>query len=212
MNCDLHHIVKALHSASENIKIDVIPTNDETFIALNYGVYIGRQKRRRDEVFEYEYLRFIDSFKFPSSLSKLVETLPHNKFSILDNFYRGHSQEQRELLKQKGNSPYSYGNSFEKTSDHELPNLRHWKNSLKDNSIDITSTELDHLKKIFEEFNCDSLKHFFELYLTVDLLQLACWFGELRPVCYKTYELECAQFYTASTLRRCLIESLQTRP
>ena len=136
----------------------------------------------------------------PSSLSKLIETLPQDEFSILDNFYCGYSQEQRELLKQKGNFPYSFVNSFEKLTDHELPKLRHWKNSLMGNSIDITSTELDHLNKIFEELNCDSLKHFFELYLTVDVLQLACWFEELRSVCYETYELNCAQFYTASNL------------
>ena len=129
MNYDLHnlhHIVKTLDSTSENVKIEVIPTNDEKFIALNYGVYIERRKRKRDEVFVYEYLRFIDSFKFmPSSLSKLVETLPHDKFSILDNFYRGYSLEERELLKQKENFPYSCFNSFEKLSDLELPHLRH---------------------------------------------------------------------------------------
>ena len=59
------------------------------------------------------------------------------------------------------------------------------KNILKDNSIDITSTEWDHHKKIFQEFNCESLKHFLELYLTVEVLQLACWFEELRSVCLK---------------------------
>ena len=84
--------------------------------------------------------------------------------------------------------------------DHELPNLTHWKNILKVNSIGITSTEPDHLKKIFEDLNCDSLKHFLELYLTVDVLQPACRFEILRSVCYKTYELDCAQFYTASNL------------
>ena len=74
MNYDLHHIVKTLHSASENVKIDVIPTNDKKFIALNYGVYIERRKRKRDEVFVYEYLRFIVTFKFmPNSFSKLVK-------------------------------------------------------------------------------------------------------------------------------------------
>ena len=50
MNYDLHHIVKTLHSASENVKIDVSPIDDEKFVALNYGVYIERRKRKRDEV------------------------------------------------------------------------------------------------------------------------------------------------------------------
>ena len=106
MNYDLHHIVKTLHSATANVRIEVIPTNDEKFIALNYVVYIETRKRKRDKVAIYEYLRFIDSFKFmPSSLSKLVQTLPHDKFTFLDNFYRGYSHEQRELLKHKGNFP-----------------------------------------------------------------------------------------------------------
>ena len=201
MNYDLHHIVKTLHSATANVKIEVIPTNDKKFIALNYGVYIETRRPKRDEVAIYKYLRFIDSFKFmPSSLSKLVQTLPHDKFTILDNFYRGYSHEQRELLKHKGNFPYSYVDSFEKINDLELPGIRHWKNSLKDNSIDITYAELDQLKKVFSEFNCENLKQFLELYLTGDVLQLACCFEELRSVCYKTYSLDCAQFYTASNL------------
>ena len=100
MKYDLYHIVKTLHSATENVKIEVIPTNDENFIALNYGLYIESRSRKRDEVAIYDYLRYIDSFKFmPSSLSKLVQTLPQDKFTILDNFYRGYSHEQRELLK-----------------------------------------------------------------------------------------------------------------
>ena len=200
-NYDLHHIVKTLHSATANLKIEVIPTNDEKFIALNYGVYIETRGKKRGEVAIYEYLRFIDSFKFmPSSLSKLVQTLPHDKFTILDNFYRGYSHEQRELLKHKGNFPYSYVDSFDKLNDLELPGIRHWKNILKDNSIDITYAELDQLKKVFREFNCEILKQFLELYLAGDVLQLACWFEELRSVCYKTYSLDCAQFYTTSNL------------
>ena len=119
MNYELHHIVKTLHSATANVKIEVIPTNDEKFIALNYGVYIETRRRKRDEFAIYEYLRFIDSFKFmPSSLSKLVQTLPHDKFTILDKFYRGYSHE-RELLKHKGNFPYSYVDSFDKLNDLE---------------------------------------------------------------------------------------------
>ena len=64
MNYDLHHIVKSLHSASKSTKIEVIPTNDEKFIALNFGVFIETQKPKRDEVPVYQYLRFIDSFNF----------------------------------------------------------------------------------------------------------------------------------------------------
>ena len=91
MNYDLH-IVKSLHSASQSTKIEVIPTNDEKFIALNFGVFIGTRKRKHDEVAVYEYLCFIDNFKFmPCSLDKLVESLPDTVFSprpLLSGLYR----------------------------------------------------------------------------------------------------------------------------
>ena len=199
MNYDLHHIEHALHSASQSTKIEVIPTNDEKFIALNFGVFIETRKRKRDEVAVYEYHRFIDSFKFmPCSLDKLVQSLTDTKFSLLDHFYRGYTDEQRKLLKKKGNFPYSYVDSFTKLSDLSLPSLKNWKNSLKDNQIDVTNEELIQLNNVFKVFNCESLKQFLELYFTGDVLQLACWFEELRSVCYNTYGLDCSQFYTAS--------------
>ena len=89
MNYDSHHIEKSLHSSSQSTKIEIIPTNDEKFIALNIGVFIQTRKRRRDEVAVYENLRFIDSFKFtPCNLDKLIKFLPDTYFSLLDNFYR----------------------------------------------------------------------------------------------------------------------------
>ena len=102
MNYDLHHIVKAIHTASQTTKFDVIATNDEKFIALNFGIFMEKRKRKRCEVSVHEYLRFIDSFKFmPCSLEKLVETLPENKFSFLDSFFRGYTEDQRALMKKR---------------------------------------------------------------------------------------------------------------
>ena len=100
MNYDMHHIVKAIHSASQATKINVIPTNDKKFIALNFGVHIETKIRKTNEVTVYEYLRFIDSFQFmPGSLDKLNQILPADKFTVLDNFYRGYSADHRKLLK-----------------------------------------------------------------------------------------------------------------
>ena len=99
--------MKSLQSASQSTKIEVIPTNDAKFIELNFGVFIESRKGQRDEFPVYEYLRFIDSFKFmPCSLDKLVQNLPDTKFSLLDQFYRGYTDEKRKLLKKKGNFPY----------------------------------------------------------------------------------------------------------
>ena len=201
MNYDLHHIVKSSHSASQSTKIEVIPTNDEKFIALNFGVFIETRKRKRDELTVYEYLCFIDSFKFmPCSLDKLVQSLPDNKFSLLDHFYEGYTDEQQKLLKKNGNFPYSYVDSFSKLNELSLPCLKNWKNSLKDNQIDVTNEELIQLNNVFKVFNCENLKQFLQLHLKRDVLQSACWFEELRSVCHNTYGLDCSQFYTASNL------------
>ena len=100
MNYDMHHIVKALHSASQDTKINGIPTNDKKFIALNFGVHIETKKRKTIEVTVYENLRSIHSFQFmPDNLDKLIQTSPADKFTILDNFSRGYSADQRKLLK-----------------------------------------------------------------------------------------------------------------
>ena len=136
----------------------------------------------------------------PCSLDKLVQSLPDTNFSLLDHFYRGYTVEQRKLLKKKGNFLYSHVDSFTKLSDLSLPSLKNWKNSLKDNQFDATKEELIQLNNVFKILNCESLKQFLELYLTGDVLQLACRFEELRSVCYNTYGLDCSQFYTASNL------------
>ena len=124
MNSGKHRIVKAFHSASQDTKIIVIPINDEKFIALNFEVHIETKKRKTNEVFVIEYLRFIASFQFmPVSLEKLIQTLPADKFTILDNFYRGYSADQRKLLRKKGSFHFSYVGSFKKLSETSLPNI-----------------------------------------------------------------------------------------
>ena len=156
MNSDLHHIVKSLHSASQSTKIEVIPTNDEKFIAHNFGVFIETRKRKRDEVAVYEYLRLIDSFKFmPCSLDKLVQSLHDKKFSLLDHFYRGYRDEQRKLLKKKG----IFKRNLKTVEKKEfLKGI-----CLKDNQIDVTNEELIQLNNVFKVFNFESLKQFLEL-------------------------------------------------
>ena len=98
------------------------------------------------------------------------------------------------MLKQKGSLPYSYVDSFKILSEISLPDIQNWKNSPKDNIVDITLEEHEQHRKLFREFNCANLKEFLELYLTGDVLQLACWFEALRAVFYETYGLDCVQF------------------
>ena len=203
MNYDLHHIVKSLQSANSRQKLK---SYHPMMRSLLHSISAFLSKRgnasgKRDELTVYENLCFIDSFKFtPCSLDKLVQSFSDNKFSLLDHFYQGYTDEQQKLLKKNGNFPYSHVDSFSKLNELSLPCLKNWKNSLKDNQIDVTNEVLIQLNNVFKVFNCENLKQFLQLCLKGVVLQSACWFEELRSVCYNTYGLDCSQFYTASNL------------
>ena len=50
-------------------------------------------------------------------------------------------------LEKKGNFSYSYVDSVNKLNDATLPSFEKWKNSLKENKVEIIQHDLDQLKK-----------------------------------------------------------------
>ena len=67
-----------------------------------------------------------------SSLYKLVKNLPNENFKYLvEEFGYGNL----ELLKQKGNYPYEYMNSFERFNEEKLPARKIFYSSIKDGKI-----------------------------------------------------------------------------
>ena len=125
MNYDLHHIIKSLHSASTKIsqpqqKLKLYQSMMK-FRALNFGFFIQTRNCNQDEVavkITFALLTVPNSRLF--SLDKLVQSLTDTKFSLLDNFYRGNTDEERKLLMKKGDFPYSYVDSFSKLDDLSL--------------------------------------------------------------------------------------------
>ena len=76
---------------------------------------------------------FIDSMQFiNSSLYKLVKNLPDEDFKYLVEEF---GPENLELLKQKGNYPYEYMNSFERFNEEKLPARKIFYSSIKDGKI-----------------------------------------------------------------------------
>ena len=66
-----------------------------------------------------KHLVFIDSMQFMnSSLYKLVKNLLDEDFKFLMEEF---GSENLELLKQKGDYPYKYMNSFERSNEEKLP-------------------------------------------------------------------------------------------
>ena len=53
---------------------------------------------------------------------------------------------------------------------------------------------------VFTKFGCNSIGDYHDLHLSTDVLLLASVFEAFRSVCYKTYGVDCAHYYTASNL------------
>ena len=141
----------------------------------------------------YEYLRYIESYRFmASTLDKLVVFLPKDRFTLLDLSFSNQSPAGLELLYQKGHYPYSYFDSHSKFNENCLPTREFWGNSLHGGKVTISAEEIQHAEKVFTNFNCENLGNFHDLYLTCDNLQLACGFEEFRRMTYSTYGLDSA--------------------
>ena len=151
----------------------------------------------------YENLRCIDSYKLmQSSLSTLVNYLPPDSFSLLENFFKAkrHSMEKIDLLKRKGFYPYIYIDSFKKFNELRLTARRLWTNSLDGGEVSVDRSEFNHAIMVFIKFGCNSVGDYHDLYLSTDVLLLASVFEAFRSVCYETYGVDCGHYYTASNL------------
>ena len=201
-NYDLHHVCLHIHKFKPGCKIDIIPSTDEKYITLSIGVPIKTYQDKTGATRTvYEYLRFIDSFRFMAcSLKKLVSYLPKEKFEILDKCFSEFTDQDRELLHQKGYYPYSYIVDFEKFPKKGLPPGEEWKNSLENDEVSITDDQWNNAKKVFDRFNCQNLGDYHDLYLKTDTLILACVIEEFRSLCYITYGLDSAHYFTCSRL------------
>ena len=191
-NYDLHHVCLALSDCEVGTTIHVIPNTEEKFVSLSMGVFVKSFTNKRGVVVKvYEYLRFIDSLKFMnSSLEKLVDNMPRDKFKLLRNHFSNKSQEQIDLICKKGFYPYSYMSSFEKFNEETLPPLLSWKEALNDGEVETSEENYSHAQKVFTAFGCCNWGDYHDLYLSTDVLLLACVFEEFRAVCYNGYGLD----------------------
>ena len=61
-----------------------------------------------------------------------------------------------------------------KFDEKELPPLEKWVNSLEGDKIAINADNLVEAKEVFNQFNCQNLRDYHDLYLSCDTLLLAC--------------------------------------
>ena len=96
-----------------DVKINVISNGLEKYMAF----------------FLNKKLVFIDSMQFmKSSLDNLVKNLSDEDFKYLVEEF---DSENLELLKQKGDYPYKYMNSFERFNEEKFPDRKYFYSSIK---------------------------------------------------------------------------------
>ena len=85
-NYDLHHVCLYIHKFKPGCKTEVIPSTDEKYITLTVGVPV-RTYQDKNGVTKtiFEYLRFIDSYRFMTS--RKVQNIGPMLFRLL---YRRH--------------------------------------------------------------------------------------------------------------------------
>ena len=89
-------------------------------------------------------------------------------------------------------------NSWEKFDETSLPDKEAFYSSL--NMEDITDVDYKHAKRVYKEFNNNTLGDYHDLYVHSDTLILADVFENFKNKCLEIYELDNAHFLCAPGL------------
>ena len=141
-----------------------------------------------------------------SSLDKLVKNLSDEYFKYLVEEF---GSENLELLKQKGDYPCEYMNSFERFNEEKLPARKYFYSSTKDGKIgddgkisDGHISLKDYLtcEKIWDKFDIKDMGDYRSHYLKKDLLLLADVFEKFIGTCLKYYGLDPCHYFSSPGL------------
>ena len=106
-------------------------------------------------------LVFIDGMIFMnSSLDKLVKNLSDEDFKYLVEEF---GSENFELLKQKGDYPCKYMNSFERFNEEKFPSRKYFCSSIKDGKIDDYGKISDGHISVKDYLICEKIGDKFEM-------------------------------------------------
>ena len=192
---DSHLFFKKLGYTEGNI--DCIPNNEEKYISFSKTIKTGKYTNKKgEEKDKYFKIIFKDSLKFmSSSLGALVNNLPKDGFKNILKYY---SEEQAEILKQKGFYPYEYMDKVEKFNDPTPPPREAFYSKLSGRGI--SEKDYKHVWNVWNSFNMKTLKEYHELYNITDVLLLADVFENFRDLCLKIYKLDPVYYFTAPGL------------
>ena len=95
--------------------------------------------------------------------------------------------------------PYSYSDSLGKFKEPLPPFGNCWKNSLT-GKIDITEAQYAQALHIYNLFQCQCLSDYHDIYLKIDVFNLADVFQLFRKICMKVYSLDPVHSFSALNL------------
>ena len=174
------HMLMSAVGKYKNRRISCIANNSEKYVT-----------------FSLSGLQFIDSFQFMgSSLEKLVGNLNKEEFKMLRAFID--DDRKQRLLLRKGVYPYDYVDSPTKLNDTELPRKEEFYSKLNDEGI--SDEDYKHAVEVWNEFDCETLGDYHDVYLASDVLLLADVFENFRKMAMETYKLDPAHYCTAPGL------------
>ena len=174
------HVYKNKKGEECHMDINCIPNNMEKYMAFMLG----------------KHLLFLDSFQFMSSgLDKLTENLPDDAFIFTRKEF---TNEQFNLMKQKGIYPYDYMDSFKKFNETQLPNKKDFFSILSNEHI--THEQYNHAQNVWNTFNLKTMGDYHDLYLKSDTLLLADIFENFRKTCLQYYKLDPCHYFSSPGL------------
>ena len=141
-----------------------------------------------------------------SNHDKLVKNLSDEDFKYLVEEF---GSENLELLKQKGDYPYEYMNSFERFNEEKLPARKYFYSSIKDGKIgddgkisDGHISVKDYLicEKIWDKFNMENMGDYHDHYLEKNVLLSADVFKKFIATCLRFYGLDPCHYLSSPGL------------
>ena len=192
---DAHLFIKQL--ASLPGRFTCIPSTEEKYISFSKHIKVGEYRSRKyDKMMPvYFEIRFIDSLKFlNSSLEKLVKNLKEEDFHSIKREFKYNT----ELVTKKGVYPYDYVTDLSTLAETQLPLKEEFYSKLNDENI--SEDDYKHAIKVWNTFDCKTIRDYHDLYLKSDVLLLADVFENFRKTCMKHYQLDPAHYYTSPGL------------
>ena len=191
---DGHLIIQGLNKIGFT-NIDIIAQNFEKYMTIKFGDFI-----------------ILDSFAFmSSSLDTLAKNLlKDGKENFKHTLTNDLSESQRKLIVKKGVYPYEYMSSFDKFNETKLPPIGAFYSKLEEESISIESYE--HALKVWDAFNCKTMKDYHDLYLKTDIYLLTDIFEAFRNTAIINYDLDPSNGHCCSKKEESYWDAYYTLP